>query len=348
MPAPGKKLLSLAAIGIGGLLALRFLLPVGLPFLFGGLAALVAEPLVKRLARRIPRSAAAGIGVTLTLVLASCLLLLVLAAAVRELGRLAQALPDLGQTAMQGITALQEYLTGLAQSAPPNLQPTLLSIVERLFSGSQGVIDSITRQLPGLAGTVLSAIPGSFLSLGTGIFSAYMFSARLPRIRTWLKSRLGTRLQTLSGALGKLRRTMAGWLKAQLKLSGVCFLLIGTGLLLLRIPNAIVWALLIALVDAVPILGTGTVLLPWALVSLIQGLQPRALGLLGLYVTTLLCRSALEPRLVGKQLGLDPLVTLLCMYAGYRFFGFWGILLSPLLSVGLTEAAALFKPAKEA
>lgn len=347
MSAQAKKILYPAAVGIGGLLALRYLLPVGLPFLFGGLTALAAEPLVKRLSRRIPRGAAAGIGITLALVLAGCFLLLLLTAAVRELGRLAQALPDLGQTALQGIAALEDYLTELALSAPPNLQPTLLTVVERLFSGSQDVVDSITGQLPGIAGAVLGAIPGSFLSLGTGIFSAYMFSARLPRIRRWLKSRLGTRLQTASRALGKLRRTMTGWLKAQLKLSGVCFLILSAGLLLLRIPNAVLWALVIALVDAVPILGTGTVLLPWALISLIQGQQVRALGLAGLYLISLLCRSVLEPRMVGKQLGLDPLVTLLCLYAGYRFFGFWGILLSPLLSVALTEAAALLRPAEK-
>lgn len=347
MSVTSKKLLYLAAIGIGALFALRYLLRIGLPFLLGGLTALLAEPLVKRLSRRISRSAAAGIGVTLTLILVSCVLLLLLTVLLRELGKLAQALPDLGQTALQGITALQTYLTRLAENAPPNLRPTLLSVVTRLFSGSQDMIDGITSQLPSLAGTVLSAIPGSFLSVGTGIFSAYMLSARLPRIRAWLKNRLGSRMQTASRALGKLRRTMVGWCKAQLKLSFVCFLLIGVGLLLLRIPNALLWAFGIALVDAVPILGTGTVLLPWALVSLIQGQQARALGLVGLYLVTLLCRSALEPRLVGKQLGLDPLVTLLCMYAGYQFFGFWGILLSPLLSVGITEAAGLFR-SKEA
>ena len=171
-----------------------------------------------------------------------------------------------------------------------------------------------------------------------------MISARLPRIRSWVHTHTeGAQLRKGLAALKKLRQALLGWLKAQLKLSGVCFLTVTAGLLLLRIPYAPLWAILIAVVDAVPVLGTGTVLLPWSLICLIQGQSPRALGLLGLWGISALSRSALEPRFLGKQLGLDPLVTLLCLYAGYQFWGVGGILLSPLLSVAVTELAGLFR-----
>ena len=97
--------------------------------------------------------------------------------------------------------------------------------------------------------------------------------------------------------------------------------------------------LLIALVDAIPVLGTGTVLIPWSAVYLIQGQHIRAIGLLGIYVVAFLSRSILEPRLVGRQLGLDPLMTLVALYVGYRIWGFAGMLLSPLLCVAATELA---------
>ena len=87
------------------------------------------------------------------------------------------------------------------------------------------------------------------------------------------------------------------------------------------------------LVDAFPVLGTGTVLIPWALVCFIQGEGARAVGLLGLYAVAALTRSAMEPKLLGQHLGLDPLTTLLALYAGYRFWGLPGMLLSPLLAV---------------
>ena len=94
----------------------------------------------------------------------------------------------------------------------------------------------------------------------------------------------------------------------------------------------------LALVDAIPILGTGTVLLPWALVSLLQHQHLRSVGLLLTYAAAFLTRTILEPRLVGRHLGLDPLVTLIFLYLGYRFWGILGMLLAPMLAAALTAA----------
>ena len=96
-------------------------------------------------------------------------------------------------------------------------------------------------------------------------------------------------------------------------------------------------ALVTALVDAVPLLGTGTILLPWTLVSLLSGEPVRAVGLLGIYVTALITRSALEPKLLGRQLGLDPLAALAALYIGYRLWGFGGMILAPILTVTARE-----------
>ena len=89
--------------------------------------------------------------------------------------------------------------------------------------------------------------------------------------------------------------------------------------------------------DALPVLGTGTVLVPWSLVCLLQGDTVRGIGLLGVYAAASLTRSVLEPRFIGRQLGLDPLVTLLAMYAGYRLWGLAGMILAPLLAVTVTQ-----------
>ena len=86
-----------------------------------------------------------------------------------------------------------------------------------------------------------------------------------------------------------------------------------------------------------PVLGTGTVLIPWSMVCFLQEDTFRALGLLGIYVFISLLRSVLEPRFVGKQLGLDPLVTLIAIYAGYRLWGLPGMLLAPILAVAATQ-----------
>ena len=94
---------------------------------------------------------------------------------------------------------------------------------------------------------------------------------------------------------------------------------------------------LITLVDAFPILGVGTVLVPWGILLLVQGNLPLGLGIFALYGVIWLVRSVLEPKLLGKELGLDPLVTLVCIYAGFRLWGIWGMLLMPILAMGITQ-----------
>ena len=144
---------------------------------------------------------------------------------------------------------------------------------------------------------------------------------------------LGARFSAVPEFFRRLRSTAGQWLIAQLKLVGITYLLLTVGFFLLRVEFALVWALAVAAVDAFPILGTGTILVPWSLVCLLQHDTGKALGLLVLYGACALVRSTLEPKLVGRQLGLDPLVTLIALYAGFRFWGLPGMILAPLLAI---------------
>lgn len=319
-------------------LGVKFLLPIILPFLLGSALAFAAEPMVKRLSAKMPRPAAAAIGVSATLILLVCILVLLMAVLVRELTLLVNALPDLSQTAQGGLHALESFLLRLADKTPNGIRPLVSQTVTSLFSSGSAIVQQLLQRLPSLASSLLGWIPGSAIALGTGILSSFMVSARLPRIKAWLqKLRSAASLKQYLPVCKQIRTALAGWLKAQLKLITLSFLIVGAGLLLLRIPYAPIWAFLIALVDAVPVLGTGTVLLPWSLVSLVQGQSVKAIGLLGIYVVAVLSRSILEPRLVGKQLGLDPLITLIALYIGFQLWGIGGMLLSPMVCVVLTE-----------
>lgn len=337
-----RRVLTLLSVFLGVWLGFRYLLPVLLPFLLGLALALGAEPMVRLLTGklRLPRGAAAGIGVTLTLVLVVGILLLLSSLLVRELGVLAGVLPDLEDTARQGMTTLEDWLLSLAARTPEGIRNLLTRTVLGLFSGGGQIYDQVIRYLPGVATGILSHIPDGALSLGTAIFSAFLISVRLPRLRDWARSRLPEAWKTrYLPMLRKIKNAILGWLKAQAKLAGVTFLIVTGGLLLLQVSYAPLWAAIIALVDAVPLLGTGIVLIPWSLVCFLQGNPVRALGLLGVYAAAALTRSALEPRLVGRQLGLDPLVTLVALYLGYQIWGVTGMLLSPLLAVTALEAA---------
>lgn len=327
--------LSLMGAFFAAWLTVRFLLPLFLPFLLGLLLALAAEPLVGLLSRRgVPRAVSAGIGVTMAFCFLGILLLLLGALVVRELAVVAGVLPDLEQAAQSGISLLQSWLLELAARTPKSIQPLLRENVSEFFSDGTALLEQAGRFVLGLAGGILSHVPDSALTLGTGVISAFLISAKLPKIRAWVDKTLPReRLKKLLAGIKRLRAVVGGWLMAQIKLIGVSFSILAAGFLLLRISNALVWAAVVALVDALPVLGTGTVLIPWAAVCFSQGDGPRAVGLVGLYGTISLTRSMLEPRLLGRHLGLDPLVTLMAIYAGYKLWGFPGMLLAPMLTV---------------
>jgi sporulation integral membrane protein YtvI len=343
--SPWRKALIVLGIFLALRLGLRYLMPVLLPFLIGTLIALAAEPAVALGVRklRLPRWLSAGVGVTVTLVLLFATLWLLGALAVRELGQLAGALPDVRQTAQQGMTLLQDWLIGAADRAPDGLRSLLTQIVLDLFGSGSAMLQQMTGRIPGVLSSLLSRVPDGAVGIGTGILAGFMISARLPEIKIYLSGRLPAAWQKIYlPALRKMRKALGGWLKAQLKLMSVTYGIVTVGLLLLGVPFAPVWALLIALVDAVPVLGTGTVMIPWILVALLQGNPLQALGLTGTYLAAALTRTVLEPRLVGKHLGLDPLVTLVFFYAGYKFWGFFGMLMAPVLATAvksLTEKA---------
>ena len=169
--------------------------------------------------------------------------------------------------------------------------------------------------------------------------SGFMFSARLPKLKQQISHRLPESWKTtLLPALKRSKSALLGWLKAQAKLAAITFLIVLAGLWLLGVSFAPLWAGAIALVDAVPLLGTGTVMLPWAVICLIQGQQLRAMGLLCTFGVALLVRTTLEPRLIGRHLGIDPLVTLIFLYLGYRFWGILGMLLAPIVLAAVTAA----------
>ena len=335
MPEKRNWLIKAALAGAVLWLGSKYLLPLLLPFLLGALAAWVAEPAVNLLHRRLkfPRLLASGIGVSATLLLTVGLVGALGAVLLRQVTRLAAAVPDLGDTARQGMTVLSDWLVDLSQQAPEGVQPMLTDTVLRFFNDSNAVVDRVVARIPGTLATVLGRVPDSALAVGTGLLASFMISIRLPKLKAFFQKKLySTGLNRYLPALQKGKQAVFGWLRAQGMLMLVTWAAVSVGFWMLGIRGGAFWAALVALVDAVPMLGTGIVLLPWALVSFLQGQKLRAMGLCAMVGVAALLRSTLEPRLVGKQLGLDPLATLICLYVGYRLWGFLGLLLAPMLA----------------
>ena len=272
------------------------LLPVLLPFFIGLAVSLLAEKPVRLLQTRAHVPRSLASGL--------CVLLL--------FGLLFGVLFFLCRLLCAEAADLARQLPQLAE----NLAPLFEKLKSRLLA--------LAERLP-----VLFAV--------TAILSSFMLSGELPAIRGWLRRTVRPawleKLQTLGG---HVRTTLGGWLRAQLKLMGITFLILNAGLLLLRVRYPVLAALIITVVDALPVFGTGTILIPWALALFLQGETKTGIGLVILYGAAALSRQALEPRLVGKQVGLNPVLTLLALYTGYRLLGVGGMIVFPI-------AAMLFK-----
>lgn len=335
MNALRKPLIILGAL-VALWLGLKFLLPVALPFVLGGVLAMAAEPVVafgqRRL--RLKRGLSAGVGVAVTLVLLIGLVSFVGAVAVKELTELASF--DMEQSVEQGLTLLQNWLSGAARQAPQGVRPLLERTVDNFFADGTAMMERVSQRVPAAVSAVLGWVPDGLLGIGTGVLAAFFLSARLPQLKAWVRTQLRKPpFDRIMPALGRVRRALGGWLTAQLKLALVTFGILAVGFLLLGIPYGVLWAVPVALVDAVPLLGTGTVLVPWALVCLLQGNTVRFFGLLAVYASAAVTRTVLEPKLVGKHLGLDPLVTLGALYAGYRVWGFLGLVIAPMAAAAV-------------
>lgn len=342
-----KKPLMILGIFAAMWLAARYLLPAVFPFVLGALLAAAAEPLVQLAQGKLhlPRAAAVGIGVSVMLLLLFGILSMLGAFLVKEVARLGSTLPKLADTARQGVVLLEDWLVSTAQQAPEELRVPLTDTVLEFFDDGTALMQQAAQRIPAAVSAVLGWVPDGALGLGTGLLAGFMISYRLPRLRDMIKNYLPKSwYEKYLPALKRIRKALGGWLKAQLKLSAVTWLVVTVGFLLLRITYAPLWAALVALVDAVPLLGTGTVLLPWALICFLKGNTVRAVGLAALFAVSLVTRTVLEPRLVGKQLGIDPLLTLLALYLGYRFWGILGMLVTPILAAA---AKSVFTPQPE-
>lgn len=340
MGFPRKTIFTTLAVFVLTWLTMKYLLPLLSPFLLGALLALAAEPMVGFLCRKLhmPRVVSTAISVSMAFCFLAMLLLMLCAFALRQLKNLAGILPDLETAARTGLALVQTRLLDLAARAPKGIRPLLEDNVRTLLADSGNLLGKHTAWLLGLAGSILAHVPDSALGLGTAILSAFLISAKLPQIRKWLLRRIPRQqLRSALESARRMRKVLGRWLLAQGKLMSITFAIVTAGLTLLRIPSGMLWAVLVALVDALPILGTGTVLVPWSVVCFLQGDTPRALGILGIYITAALIRSLLEPKLLGKHLGLDPLVTLIALYIGYRLWGVGGMILAPLLTVAVLQ-----------
>ena len=315
-------------------LVLRYALVWLLPFLLAlGFAALM-EPVIA-LARRklhLKRGFLAAVFTLALLALVITLGAVLVGQVIRQITDLMERLPEL----LAGLPALADRIAARLRSfcagCPDGLQQWVTRLLDRLEQTASEALGSLSSAALRLVTAMVGALPQVMLFCATTALALFFTAAAYPRLMAFLRRQLSPRrLETARGIRVSLITTIGKWLRAQCVLIVITFCQLLAGLLLIRQPYALLLAVVIAFIDALPVFGTGTVLLPWAVLCCLEGNFPKGIALTALYLVIWLVRSIMEPKLMAQSAGLPPLPALMAMYVGFCAMGVAGMILGPIL-----------------
>ena len=206
-----------------------------------------------------------------------------------------------------------------------------------LYSFSEALQKQLGKLLSDFSIGVLSAaknIPAILLGIFTTVFTTFFLLKEGDSIFSLLHNFFGEKVYNFFfKAKNTFFNAASAFIKAQLIIEGIIFIILLCGFSMLKINYSFTIALITALVDAVPVFGTGAILIPMAVFNFLAGKTSLGWGILILYGTALLTRQLCEPKIIGKKLGIHPLVTIFAIYVGMKLFGVLGLILAPITTV---------------
>lgn len=319
--------------------AAEFILPWTAPFILAYSLAALMEPLVRFLLRRgLHRRTAAAImtvGILALIFWAAGALTVKCAAAITDFARRGpELMAELDRRLDALLLIAAEYMSAAPEGVSAYLSQSLDALMRELYSVpavlSQRLLDVLAR--------IAQSGPDTLLFTVTAALGTYLISSAYPRTNAFISAQLPEELRRRLDGLGTdLRSSLGGYLRSQLILMAITFSELLAAFFALRIENFVGAAAVTALVDALPVFGTGTVLLPWAVYELLLGDSGRAVLLAALWGGVNLVRSCVQAKLLGDQIGLAPLPSLLAIYVGWRIWHVWGMLLFPILLATLAQ-----------
>ena len=238
----------------------------------------------------------------------------------------------------QKLLELENRAMDYIGSAPDGTAVYLESVASSLGDMLYSLPATISKQAIAFLSRTAQASPDTLLFIVTAGIGTYFISAAFPKINAFILAQLPSSFrQRLEGLGADLRGSFGGFMRAQLILMAMTFIELLIAFLLLGVRGALGIAAVTALIDALPVFGTGVVLVPWAIFCLLLGNTGRAIGLIICWAFVNLVRSCTQAKLLGDQIGLDPIASLAAIYVGWRVCGVWGMLLFPILLVTVQQ-----------
>lgn len=316
-----------------GLWLLRFFMP----FVIGWLIAMVANPLVKLLERRLKLVRRHSSVLIVVVVLAGVIggLYFLSGRIAMEVRALTGELPEIYETVKLELMEALDSLNRMMVRMPQGFQDSFNRMNENLGDLASSLMQRIAFPTVTAAGNVARGIPAALVYSIVVILSSYFFIVEQDQIRRGIRRVMPKGVDSYLLLFRKdVKNLIGGYFLAQFRIMFVVAAILAVGFMILGVKYGFLLAVLIAILDFLPLFGTGTALFPWAAVKLLSGEGAFAAGLILLYVLTQVVRQIIQPKIVGDSMGLPPLLTLFFLYVGFKFRGLSGMILA--VPVGLT------------
>lgn len=311
-----------------------------LPFIIAYLVSVLVNPLVDKLERHVkmPRNVSAIIVILFTVGMIGGIIFAIGWKIAGEVQSLYMQLPEV----IENIKEMWEYVSvnflNMYSSLPEGVQNAGMEIGDEVVKYAGELIkDGSVPVFTGI-GNFAKALPKVFIWVIVFVLSLYFMVADSKTMRRVIGKCFSRRfLVRVRKIKREIKRYLGGYIKAQLIIMSIAAVILLVGLSILDIPYALLIAIAIALLDALPFFGSGAALWPWSIISFINGDFEIGVGLIIIYLAVIFTRQMIEPKIVSQSIGIYPVFTLMSMYVGYKVFSLGGMILGPIILILLTS-----------
>ena len=315
-------------------LIIKYFLGVLFPFVLGFIIAFSLKPLIRWIVKKtkINNKVVSIVILLLFYALIGFGLFLLIVQGVSMLSELFEQFPVMYARDIQPlITSVTQWMGEVVYRIDPEIVVFVEQFETSILTSITDFVKSFSTSSISFLTSIITKIPGFFLAFFFSVISSFFITLDYEKITTFLTTQFSGRGQRIFTGIQKNGLlVLLNFIKAYGVIIFITFVESTIGLKLLGVSNAMGISIIIAIVDILPVLGTGTVMIPWAFVELFNGNIGQAAGLAVLYIVITVIRQILEPRIVGDHIGLYPLVTLISMYIGTQYFGIAGLFLIPI------------------
>lgn len=317
------------------LLLCIFLLPrliwFFMPFIMGWIISLIASPVVRFFEEKLKvrRKAVSAVVIVAVLAVVVLFVYLLIVKLIRESVNFFNEIPNIWNTILAEFNKVGQNLQGVYNRMPADMQATIDHIIEEMGDYISNITGKIELPSFEAVGNAAKQIPDIFLAVVMCLLSAYFFVADKGYVAAAAEKFVPASVRYHFDLIRRsFRNAVGGYFRAQFKIECWIYILLVIGLMILEVDYAFLVAFGIAILDFLPVFGTGTVMVPWAVIELLSENYRMMFGLIAIWLIGQLVRQVIQPKIVGDSIGMDAIPTLFLLYIGYRVAGVMGMILA--------------------